>query len=128
MTVTLDLVPEIERNLLAQANERGVSLHDYLQEIVAKAAASSPDSQSPRKAANLSDLLLNSPFAGAGLDLERSKDFPRTSELASSVEKEIPGPPFKTGWGILAKYGPAPSAEEIDANRTEMFPHFAEDE
>jgi hypothetical protein len=26
---------------------------------------------------NLSDLLLNSPFAGANLDLERSRDFPR---------------------------------------------------
>lgn len=47
-------------------------------------------------------------------------------ELASSIHDE-PGPPFKTGFGILAKYGPAPSAEEIDANRAEMFKHFAED-
>jgi hypothetical protein len=25
------------------------------------------------------------------------------------------------------KYGPAPTAEEIDANRAEMFRHFGED-
>ena len=36
-------------------------------------------------------------------------------------------PPFKTSFGILAEYGPAPSSEEIDANRAEMFQHFAED-
>jgi hypothetical protein len=30
-------------------------------------------------------------------------------------------PPFETGFGSLAKYGPAPTAEEIDANRTELL-------
>ena len=33
------------------------------------------------KFANLSDLLLNSPFAGADLDLERSRDFPRAVDV-----------------------------------------------
>lgn len=47
-------------------------------------------------------------------------------ELASSLENQS-GPPFKTGFGILAEFGPAPSAEEIDSNRAEMFQHFAED-
>jgi hypothetical protein len=28
---------------------------------------------------------------------------------------------------MFAKYGPAPSAEEIDANRAEMFRNFALD-
>lgn len=32
---------------------------------------------------DLSDLLLNSPFAGANLDLERSKDYPRQVDLGS---------------------------------------------
>jgi hypothetical protein len=32
-----------------------------------------------------------------------------------------PAKPFKSAYGLLAKYGPAPSAEEIDANRAEMF-------
>jgi hypothetical protein len=36
MTITLDLKPEIERGLLAQAQARGVSLKDYVQEIVAR--------------------------------------------------------------------------------------------
>jgi len=33
---------------------------------------------------------------------------------------------FKTSYGILAKYGPAPSAEEIDENRRDMFKNFGE--
>ena len=33
---------------------------------------------------------------------------------------------FKTGRGMLAKYGQAPSAEEIDNNRAEMFRNFGE--
>jgi len=35
--------------------------------------------------------------------------------------------PFETGYGMWAKYGPAPSAEEIDENRREMFRNFAQD-
>ena len=34
--------------------------------------------------------------------------------------------PLKTGRGMLAKYGPAPSAEEIDQNRREMFSTLAQ--
>jgi hypothetical protein len=48
--------------------------------------------------------------------------------LAGTTEREgDPGPPFETERGMLAKYGPAPSAEEIDANRAEMFRGFAQD-
>ena len=47
-------------------------------------------------------------------------------QLASRME-EPKGPPFKTGRGLFAKYGTAPSAEEIDANRAEMFRCFAEE-
>ena len=35
--------------------------------------------------------------------------------------------PFKTGRGMLAGYGHAPSSEEIDANRQEMFRNFGQD-
>ncbi len=42
----------------------------------------------------------------------------------------VPAPanrtPKETGYGMLAKYGPAPSAEEIDENRAEMFRGFGE--
>jgi hypothetical protein len=43
------------------------------------------------------------------------------SELGQPVR------PFKSGYGMLAKYGPAPSAGEIDENRRGMFGGFAED-
>ena len=81
MTVTFDLSPEVEKNLVAQAHERGVSLRDYLREIVTRAASPSADSPHSARAANLSDLLLNSPFAGANLNLERAPDYPRPTEL-----------------------------------------------
>jgi hypothetical protein len=42
-------------------------------------------------------------------------------------EPAQPGKPFKSGYGMLPKYGPAPSAEEIDENRREMFSGFAEE-
>jgi len=35
--------------------------------------------------------------------------------------------PKKSAYGLLAKYGPGPSEEEIDENRREMFRGFAED-
>ena len=45
-------------------------------------------------------------------------------DLAASISK--PSQPFKTGRGSLAKYGPAPTAEEIAANRADMFHGFAD--
>jgi hypothetical protein len=45
----------------------------------------------------------------------------RVLERALGMEEELDGPPLKTGRGLLAKYGPTPSAEEIDANRDDMF-------
>jgi hypothetical protein len=81
MTVTLTLNPEVEKGLLARARERGMSLDVYLQEIVAREAGVPPSLPCSPNAKNLSDLLLNSPFAGAGLNLERSRDYPRPIEL-----------------------------------------------
>jgi hypothetical protein len=43
------------------------------------------------------------------------------------AEPAQPGQPFKSGYGMLAKYGPAPSVEEIDENRREMFRGFGKD-
>jgi plasmid stability protein len=48
-------------------------------------------------------------------------------DLAPSLETQSSGVPFKTGRGMFAKYGQAPSAEEIDANRADMFRNFGED-
>ena len=38
MTISLDLQPEIESGLVAQATARGLSLTDYLKEIVVREA------------------------------------------------------------------------------------------
>jgi plasmid stability protein len=48
-------------------------------------------------------------------------------DLASSLDVQSSSVPFKTGRGLFAKYGQAPSAEEIDANRADMFRNFGED-
>lgn len=47
-------------------------------------------------------------------------------DLASSLGGQLSGVPFKTGRGMFAKYGQAPSAEEIDANREDLFRNFGE--
>jgi hypothetical protein len=49
------------------------------------------------------------------------------SALGSHSSEGEPRVPFKTGHGMFAKYGQAPSAEEIDANRADMFRNFGED-
>ena len=76
MNVTLSLSPEVEKGLLARAQARGLSLEDYLEENVAREAGVLVASKTflfHKQVDNLSDLLLNSPFAGANLDLERSR-------------------------------------------------------
>ena len=73
MTITLDLSPDVEMRLMAQAQERGLSLNEYLQEIITRAAGPSPLLSA--KETTLSDLLLNSPFAGADLDLDSLPGF-----------------------------------------------------
>jgi hypothetical protein len=47
--------------------------------------------------------------------------------LARMIERDGSAQPFETGYGMWAKYGSAPSAEEIDENRREMFLNFAQD-
>lgn len=48
-------------------------------------------------------------------------------ELATELERQPPAAPFITGRGALVNYGSAPSAEEIDANRADMFRNFGGD-
>ncbi len=84
MSVTLSLNSELEKRLMARANERGVSLNDYLQELVVREACLPGTANANpvhKRFKNPSDLLLNSPFAGANLDLERSNDHPRPVDL-----------------------------------------------
>jgi len=66
---------------------------------------------------------LKAKAAAEGLTLQ---DWLQKVALQES-EPVQPGQPFKSGYGMLAQYGPAPSAEEIDENRREMFSGFAKD-
>ena len=50
MNVTLSLNPEVEKGLKARAHERGVSLDDYLLEVVAReAGAPVPSAKGARR-------------------------------------------------------------------------------
>ena len=42
-------------------------------------------------------------------------------EKVAEESTAAPRKPLKTGRGMLARYGPAPSAEDIDENRKDMF-------
>ena len=42
MTIPLNLKPDVEKGLMTLAQERGVSLSDYLEEMAAKEAARVP--------------------------------------------------------------------------------------
>ncbi len=44
--------------------------------------------------------------------------------LAEDPERSAHKEPTRSLRGLLAKYGPAPSAEEIEENRAEMFANF----
>lgn len=48
--------------------------------------------------------------------------------LANTPRRVIEKRPTRSSYGVLAKHGPASSAEEIDENRAEMFRSFARDD
>lgn len=86
MTITLDLQPEIERGLLAQAQARGVSLTDYAQEVLAREAkaAEAPPVANASEAKNLFDLF--APVRGLLTDEEVDTLFKRNSSLGRPVD------------------------------------------
>ena len=47
-------------------------------------------------------------------------------KLATGEPNPSPSKPLESGYGVLARYGPAPAAEEIDENRSDKFRGFAE--
>lgn len=49
------------------------------------------------------------------------------NSFAGEIQHAAPArKPLKTGYGSWAKFGKAPSGEEIDENRREMFRNFAQ--
>lgn len=65
---------------------------------------------------------LKAKAAAEGLSLEAWIKKLAEDEAVSQRHK-----PLKSAYGLLAEYGPAPSAEEIDENRRDMFRGFGED-
>ena len=81
MNVTLNLNPGAEKALMGRAHARGISVDDYIPELVAKETGSLAGCANlppiDQRFANLSDLLLDSPFARSDLNQDRPKDSPR---------------------------------------------------
>jgi len=87
MSLTLDLQPEIERSLLAQASARGISLSDFATELLTQAAgpayANASQSTEPQ-ADNLYDLF--TPIRGLLTDEEIDRYFARTPSESRPVD------------------------------------------
>jgi len=74
----LELKPEIEAGLLAQAHARGLSLDAYLDEVLTSAAAVK---RHPTSRKSLAQLFAESPLKGLNLTFERDKDQGRPIKL-----------------------------------------------
>jgi hypothetical protein len=84
MTITLDLQPDIERGLLAQAQLRGVSLQEYVQQIVTREAHVSPSGEPTRQAATLVELC--EPVRGLLTDSEIDTIFSRNPSTSRPID------------------------------------------
>jgi Arc/MetJ-type ribon-helix-helix transcriptional regulator len=77
----IDVAPETERLVREELSSGHFHSVDELIKAAVEAwrERNAPKAEAPlhAKADNLSDLLLNSPFAGANLNLERLQDYPR---------------------------------------------------
>ena len=86
MAVTIHLPADQEAALQEQARAQGLTVEAWLLDLVARAIdegfpAAAPPTGRQQQPANLSELLLHSPFAGADLNLERLVDYPRPVDL-----------------------------------------------
>jgi hypothetical protein len=73
VTVKLELKPEIEAALLAQAHARGLSLEAYLDQVIQDATAAKR--RAGRK--SLAQLFAESPLKGLDLSFDRNPDVGR---------------------------------------------------
>ena len=87
MVITIDLQPEVERGLLAQAEAKGVSLTEYVQEIVAREARVSeaePTAAEHRTGQTLIDAFAD--IRGLLTDEEIDRMFARNQSPARPVD------------------------------------------
>ncbi|HMC60796.1 MAG TPA: hypothetical protein VKJ01_16520 [Candidatus Solibacter sp.] len=91
MTITLDIAPEIELGLLAQAQLTGLSLQDYILKIVTREVqtpeTTSPSSAAKDRAAQAANLVeLFEPVRGLLTDEEIDVVFSRNSSTGRPVD------------------------------------------
>jgi hypothetical protein len=86
VTITLDLQPEIEKGLLAQATARGLSLSDLVKEIVAREAHASLEPPPRRTGQELIDACAR--VQGLLTDEEVDTLFSRSPSFARPVDFE----------------------------------------
>ena len=84
MTITLDLAPEIERGLLAQAQAEGVSITDYVEQLVEREARLGTPIKPAPPAKNLYELL--TPVRGLLTDEEIDQSFRRDPAPGRAVD------------------------------------------
>ena len=78
MNMMIDISAAERAAYEAQAMAEGLSVQEWLKKLANEQVVCRLP---PLRADNLADLLLDSPFAGSELDLERVRDFPRPVDL-----------------------------------------------
>jgi hypothetical protein len=78
MTITVEIKPEVEAELAAQAAARGMDVQSYAAVLLERVAQ---PSEPPKPKKTLSEFLRESPLVGLELNLERDKDTGRDIEL-----------------------------------------------
>jgi hypothetical protein len=81
MTVTIELPPDIEAGLLAQAHAEGLDVADYVRNLVERQVAENSQSQhaQPIRKKRLSELF--APLSGLDMDLNRNPSTGRPVNL-----------------------------------------------
>ena len=78
MTITIEIKPEVEAELAAQAAARGMDVPAYAATLLEQAAQ---PGEPPKRKQTLSEFFMESPLAGSGINLERDKDTGRDVDL-----------------------------------------------
>ena len=76
----LELKPDIEAGLMAQAHARGLSLEAYLAEVLERASAAAKKARTADRK-SLAQLFAGSPLKGLSLTFERDQDTGRPVKL-----------------------------------------------
>lgn len=86
MTIVLDLPPDVEKGLLVQANAKGVSLNDFVDEIVRQQARQVQPEPTPDKRTGQALIDVCAKVRGLLTDEEIDVMFARNRSLSRPVD------------------------------------------